>query len=82
MFKNWVVYYFRGGYLKPLYPEVSKKDALSLMQTLTDGYCVKCVKGLFKGQVIYKFKQPMNLLPQQKSFLEKINLRDYFISGR
>jgi len=57
MFKNWVVYYFRGGYLKPLYPELSKQNALKLMSVITDAYLIKCVKGLFKGQIIYKFNK-------------------------
>lgn len=54
MFKNWVVQYFVGGYLKSWHPPMTKKDALSLMQSLTDGHCIKCVQGFFKGQVIYK----------------------------
>ena len=55
MFKNWCVQYFVGGYLKTWYPPMTKSDALSLMKCMTEGHCIKCVKGIFKGQIIYKY---------------------------
>jgi hypothetical protein len=57
MNKNWVVQYFVGGYLKTLYPETTKSKALFLMNFLIDGYCIKCIKGLFKGQILYKYNK-------------------------
>lgn len=55
MFKNWVIKYFIGGFLKTHHQRFSKKLAVHHMTNMPDAHCIECVSGVFKGQVIYKF---------------------------
>jgi hypothetical protein len=55
MFKTWVVRYFRGGYLCTS-GLLRKSEALFFLKT-TDAHCIEKIKGLFKGQIIYKHER-------------------------
>lgn len=52
--KDWIMKYFRGGWLATV-NNLTKKEALSLMNSHIDGHCIEKIKGFGKGKVIYKF---------------------------
>lgn len=56
MFNNWVVKYFKGGYLATSML-MTKHDAKYFLNIVRDAHCIEKVKGLFKGQIIYKYKR-------------------------
>lgn len=54
MNKNWIVYYFRGGFI--MHSEnMTKQGAENFMKQSVDGHSMEKVSGLGKGKIIYKF---------------------------
>ena len=51
--RNWVVRYYRGGFLAST-PRMKKKQAETYLAGHIDGYYMEKVRGLFKGKRIYK----------------------------
>lgn len=60
--KNWIVHYFRGGFLMNS-PLMTKEGAKNFMEEHVDGHSMEQVSGLGKGKIINKFpkKDPFNL---------------------
>ena len=51
--RNWIVRYFRGGYLAESC-FMTKEQARNFMTQHIDGYYMQKVKGINKGEKIYK----------------------------